>query len=203
MNQKENQSRMISMSAKMDTILKIFGGFCLAGAIVAAIFIPLTFIFGDGIVADAASIELGSVKLELAEGAIPEFAQLRPMILLGLISAVIMCLILWYGVKVIRGIIAPMKEGKPFDESVPAGLRKLGVLVLIGGTALQVLNAVSTSVSLRVYDIENLVNTAAVKSVEMNLDFHAGYIILAAVLFLLSTIFRYGQQLQQESDETL
>jgi hypothetical protein len=42
-----------------------------------------------------------------------------------------------------------------------------------------------------------------VKSVHVNVHLELGFILLAMALFLMSYIFRYGEELQRESDETL
>ena len=41
------------------------------------------------------------------------------------------------------------------------------------------------------------------KGSELDLSVNLGSILLVAVLYLLVVVFKYGAQLQQESDETL
>ena len=110
--------------------------------------------------------------------------------------------ILYYFFKILRSIFAPMKEGKPFHDSVSLNLKKLGY----GGIAMFVMEAVTSLVvgflTMTVYPIQEMFGSA-VTHIEYSVDVNMAYLFLAAICFLLSYIFNYGTQLQQLSDETL
>ena len=195
--------KMILMAERIDTAVRVVRGFCLAGAIISAIFIPLTLIFKEDIIADAAELKLDFLTLTVAEEAVPGFSSLMAAILLDLAVALIACLILWYGANVFHRILEPMKEGRPFGERTPEELRKLGWIVLIGGTVMQVGKVVVEYITTSAYDFNNIFNTDVVIDVAVNFDFNVVYIVFALVIFLLAYIFSYGQELQRESDETL
>lgn len=110
--------------------------------------------------------------------------------------------ILHYFMKVLRDIFAPMKEGKPFHDSVSLNLKKLGY----GGIAMFVMEAVASLVggflTMTVYPIQEMLGSA-VTHIDYSVEVNMAYLFLAAICFLLSYIFKYGTQLQQLSDETL
>ena len=98
-----------------------------------------------------------------------------------------------YGLHIFRRILRPMKEGKPFAETVSADMRRLGWLVLIAGGALSLIGLFNEQT------ITTPNDTFMVKTHQLNVTFLG----VAAMLFLFSYIFRYGEELQRLSDETL
>ena len=99
--------------------------------------------------------------------------------------------IVLYGLHIFRLILQPMKQGKPFAESISKNLRRLGLIVLIAGGALSLANFIG-----QVYYVSSKL---AVRTCQLDLN----VLIVAAILFLCSYIFRYGEELQRLSDETL
>ncbi len=104
----------------------------------------------------------------------------------------------WFLVLV-RRILAPMKEGEPFAQGVADDLSRLAWAVLVFGIVSAVWRVVS----------QTMVSTAMSGNLSLNTHYlpseviHLDYLIVAAVLFLVSYIFRYGRELQVQSDETL
>jgi hypothetical protein len=58
-------------------------------------------------------------------------------------------------------------------------------------------------VEVRAFDVTALFNSSVVTGYTYNGVFDTSFVASAVVLFLLSYIFRYGEGLQRESDETL
>lgn len=98
-----------------------------------------------------------------------------------------------YGLHIFRRILRPMKEGQPFAESISADMRRLGWLVLIAGGALSVIGLFFRSTIVTPSD------TLVMETHQIDLTF----LVVSAILFLFSYIFRYGEELQRLSDETL
>ena len=98
-----------------------------------------------------------------------------------------------YGLHIFRRILRPMKEGQPFAETVSADMRRLGWLVLIAGGALSLIGLFNEQT------ITTPNDTLMVKTRQLDVTFLG----VAAMLFLFSYIFRYGEELQRLSDETL
>lgn len=192
-------------AAIIDRILKILRGFALAGVIVAAIFIPLTLILGRKIVADASSLELGVVTLKLAgdASAYLDEGNLKVSIVCVLICMILISAAAWYCIRVLREILVPMKAGQPFARGISAKIRKLAWTVLIGGGVAEMGGVLAEVFETRAYHLERLLDMDRIAAVAYNFDVDLWFLGAALVLFFLSFIFRYGEELQREADETL
>jgi hypothetical protein len=192
-------------AAIIDRILKILQGFALAGVIVAAIFIPLTLILGRKIVADASSLELGVVTLKLAgdASAYLDEGNLKVSIVCVLICMILISAAAWYCIRVLREILVPMKAGQPFARGISAKIRKLAWTVLIGGSVAEMGGVLAEVFETRAYHLERLLDMDRIAAVAYNFDVDLWFLGAALVLFFLSFIFRYGEELQREADETL
>ena len=192
-------------AAIIDRILKILQGFALAGVIVAAIFIPLTLILGRKIVADASSLELGVVTLKLAgdASAYLDEGNLKVSIVCVLICLILISAAAWYCIRVLREILVPMKAGQPFARGISAKIRKLAWTVLIGGGVAEMGGVLAEVFETRAYHLERLLNMDRIASVAYRFDVDLWFLGAALVLFVLSFIVRYGEELQREADETL
>ena len=192
-------------AAIIDRILKILQGFALAGVIVAAIFIPLTLILGQKIVADASSLELGVVTLRLAgdASAYLDEGNLKVSIVCVLICMILISAAAWYCIRVLREILVPMKAGQPFARGISAKIRKLAWTVLIGGGVAEMGGVLAEVFETRAYHLERLLDMDRIATVAYNFDVDLWFLGAALVLFFLSFIFRYGEELQREADETL
>ena len=199
----ENKKLMKSATV-IDRILKILQGFAIAGVIVAAIFIPLTAILGEKIIADASRLNLGVLDLRLADAkAYLDMADIKTSIIVMLIGMILTSAAIWYCLRVLREILAPMKEGTPFAAGMAGKVRKLGWTVLIGGFVAEVGHRLSQLFEARAYQIERLLNMEAITSVDYNYSISLWFVFAALILFFLSYIFRCGEELQKEADETL
>ena len=198
-------TKLIRSATIMDRILKILQGVALAGVIVAAIFIPLTAILGEKIIASADNLSLGAVKLQLS-GAMEnylDFANIKISIIVMLIGTILVSAATWYGLRVLREILSPMKEGKPFAAGIADKVRKLAWTVLIGGGVAELGKLISEVSTAQAYQIERLMNPELVESFTYNFSLDLWFVVAALILFFLSYIFRSGEALQQEADETL
>ena len=107
-----NNEKFVKTSIVVDRIFKILQGFLLAGVIVSAIFIPLTAILGDKIIADASTIKLGKLALKLS-GDYRDYLDLSGIkisIIVTLVAAIVGCAAAWYilclGAKIIGGLMS-------------------------------------------------------------------------------------------------
>ena len=198
-----DNKKMITTARNLDTIFKFTEGFMKAFAIVFAVFFVLMKIFKEKMVTGSFSLDLDFVKLHLTG----EYGAVTGLVLnhidLILISGCLGCIAIRYGLKVIRSILAPMKEGRPFDEEVPAGLRKLAWICLVGGGLIQLLGIAGRILLVNALPMDVIFSSPAIESVEYVYMFDFGFVWMFVVMILLARIFEYGQKLQQESDETL
>lgn len=198
-------AKLTRSASVIDRFLKILQGFALAGMIVAAIFIPLTAILGEKIIASSDSLSVGALQFHLA-GA-PEsyldIPSIKVSIIVMLIGMILASAAGWYCLKVLREILSPMKEGNPFAEGISGKIRKLAWTVLIGGGVAELGTLISEIFEVQAYRIESLLNPGVVESFTYNCSINLWFVIAAWILFFLSYVFRSGEALQKEADETL
>lgn len=149
-----------------------------------------------------ASVTLGMLKLDVANGFISSEIA-RGEILTGLAVIAVVTVVVCWTLKLFRDILDPMKNGQPFTEETASALHRLGWLTLIGGGAVEILKAAAVFITVSKLDIMQLFNTEAVEHCTVQLDIKLYFVVAAVVYFLLSYIFRYGCELQQQADETL
>ncbi|MBQ6266206.1 MAG: hypothetical protein IJK64_00370 [Clostridia bacterium] len=188
-----------------DRILKILQGFAMAGVIVAAIFIPLTLILGQKIVADASTVELGVLKIRLTgdPAAYLDAANLKASIVCVLVCLIVASAAVWYCLRVLRETLAPMKAGTPFAAGISGKIRKLAWSVLIGGGVAEIGSVAADIFEMRAYQIDRFLNMDLISAVTYDWDVNLWFLGVALLLFFLSFVFRYGEELQREADETL
>ena len=119
-----------------------------------------------------------------------------------LVLGALACAVSCYEITLFRRILRPMREGRPFD-GVARRLRTLAWVTLVAGFFLSLADYL---VSARFYHHLNyrtlfLNDSILACSVEVrpNLDF----LWPSLLLLLLSFVFRYGDELQRQADETL
>lgn len=117
----------------------------------------------------------------------------------ALIDIILTCI----GIRVVRKILKPMKEGRPFETRVSDSLRTLARIVLFGSIAIFVLKTLSNILILQSVDFSQFFNQDVVSGMTVKVNFDLSNLLFAGVLYLLSYVFRYGEELQRESDETL
>ena len=197
--------KFIKSSVVIDKILKIIQGFVIAGIIVAAVFIPLTAIFGEKVIADASTLAWDGLKIELAGDYLNylNIPEVKISIIVTLITAIIALAVAWLCIKKLREILSPMKEGRPFEAGISQKIRRLGLIILIGGAVTEVCRAVGSIFESKAYNLDMLFNNTAIEHVSSNFEISLWFVVAALILFFLSYIFRYGEELQRESDETL
>ena len=196
-------NKMMKSAKVIDRILRILQGFMIAFGIVSFVFTVLAFTIGEGIVADASYIELGSVKLRLFDTAVPSFEALRPGIVIKLIAVIVMMAAGWYLLHIIRAVFRPMKEGRPFDEGTSAMIRKLAWTELVSGAVIEFCRVFGSIAEVKGFDLSRLINPEAVRSIDYTYTYRSDFVIVALILFFLARVFSHGETLQKESDETL
>lgn len=149
------------------------------------------------------SLDIGGLELELA----PAYAPKEHFVLL-LVAAemgltLVCLLILRPCVKIVRDILQPMTEGKPFHVSVSENLKKLAKHSILLCVLVNCMEFITTTMYILGFDLTGLLVGEKITHITYNAEFDLTFLIVAAVLYLLSCIFRYGEELQQLSDETV
>ncbi len=163
----------------------------------------LLLLFGENVVAEGTStVTLGMLCFEFADGQI-EFETVKIRVIAGLLTVALLLIFVRLFIRVIRDVIEPMKEGKPFEASVSDKLRRLSWIALIGGGVLSVAKMVGEMILYRAYDLQNVFLNDKIVSCTPEFTLDMSFLVVFAVLYLLSYVFRYGEELQKQADETL
>ena len=199
-----DNTKLVQSASLLDRVLVIMQGLTAAVIIASAVFIPLTAVLGEKVIADASSLTLGSLKFNL-NGSVNflDIQNFKSSIICSLACAILAAVATRYCIKVLREILAPMIEGIPFAAGISNKIRKLAWAVLVGGFITEIGHAITASLEIKAYQIERLFNLEAISSVSYNFSLNLWFVITAMILFFLSYVFRCGEMLQKESDETL
>ena len=148
-------------------------------------------------------LDIGFLELTIAESYAPD----KWMVLFQAAVTLLISCRLFYdgrkGVGYIREILRPMKEEKPFDSVVSTNLKKLAALSIHLGIFYNIIILSEQIISVFVYDLPSLLISEKITHVGGMFQIDLTFLIYWAILLLLSYVFRYGEQLQQLSDETL
>lgn len=200
----EKMKKMKKAAGELAQLAKIgevmwFGAGCLM--VLAALNVCL---FEPNILSgEPVTLSLGSVKVDVwgADFLSPGLSKVN--FLVRALMFCVLCFLVIYAAKIARKILLPMKEGLPFDESVYKNFRKLGVFTLIGGGMISAGRVLIDTMSYRAYEVQNLFIRDKIIECRLEPQVHLEFILIAFVFFLMSYIFRYGAELQKQSDETL
>ena len=150
-----------------------------------------------------ASVDLGLAEFQLAEACTPDYKKVLFVVAMQLL---LMTPILRIGKKCVlrvRDILSPMKEGAPFHAAVGDNLKKLAIHTLELGVMINCMRMLGQAFVVHGYQLQQLLLSDNILKVTFSYSFDLSFLLIAAVLYLLSLVFRYGQELQQLSDETL
>ena len=150
-----------------------------------------------------ASLDIGFLELEIAEGFSPDKWTVLLQVAITLALGAICCVI---GQRMIRSIVAildPISQGQPFHAAISTQLKTLAVLTIILGVVMNLFGIVDLVFTTFVYDLPSLLVSEKISHAGLNYTIDVSFLIYSGILLLLSYIFRYGTELQELSDETL
>ncbi len=176
------------------------------GTLIGLGFIAAYFIFGLEpwmVGTGYAEVDLGSIALTLSESVVPDPSKILLTIAGELVVALAALALCRRLVSCFRGILAPMKEGAPFQNEVSRSLKTAAKYVFAMGIVGNVGILVEDAIFPLVYGLPSLLISDTITHVTVRYQMELNFLIFAAVLLLLSYVFRYGESLQQLSDETL
>ena len=202
-------NNLSNTARKLDKVLEIahivFGALsiaCIVGVAMIAVAYVLRLdpaMIGSGY----ENFDIGFLELTVAESYAPD----KWMILLqAAITLAVSCRLMYdarRGVGYIREILDPMKEEKPFDSIVSTNLKKLARLSINLGIFYNIIILSEQILTVFVYDLPGLLISDKITHVGGMFQVDLTFLIYWAILLLLSYVFRYGEELQQLSDETL
>ena len=202
-------NKMISVSKRLDTVFKVMGillSIALVACFVGIAIIAVGLIFKlppELIGTGYASLSLGLAEIQVADAFAPDYKKVLFVVAMLLLLMTPVC---WIGKKCvlrIRAILLPMKEGAPFHAAVGEQLKKLALHALELGVMLNCMKMLAQAFIVHGYQLNLLLQSDKIAKVTFHYSFDFTFLLIAAILDLLSLVFCYGQELQQLSDETL
>lgn len=148
-------------------------------------------------------LDLGALSLTLSAAAMPDPSKILLTTAAELVVALAALVLCRKLVACFRGILAPMKEGVPFQHEISQSLKTAAKYVFAMGIVTNIGIVVEDVLFPLVYDLPTLLLGDAITHVTVRYQMDLNFLISFAVLLLLSFVFRYGESLQQLSDETL
>ncbi len=150
-------------------------------------------------------LKLGSVNLTLASGFEFPIKSVLYYSLVNIAMLLIMSVTTIIAIGYIRSILAPMSEGEPFRNIVALNLKKLAWVTILYGVVRFFLDGLETFLIGHFYGdtLSSLIEGSGIAHIAYESESDMSFLLVAGVLFLLSYVFRYAQELQKLSDETL
>ena len=202
-------NKLIKTASILDTVMKILS-VCIKIAAVALlvglVLLAAGYLFdlppqmvGTG----NASIEIGFVTFHVAENYLPDYHIVLAQVAAEMFLTFLCLIPAHFIAKSIRAILAPMKNGEPFHNDVSLHLSKIARYVCALGIGLNLAEIIGSILLTKVFDLHLLLLSEHIPRVEFHFMFDFSFLLVSGILLLLSYVFRYGEQLQQLSDETL
>ena len=197
-----NNQKLMNSAKHLDTLAKVISiAFKVTGILCLIVAIAL-FALKD-LQQITYTITLDFVKVYLTDQVTINAHFMTLYVIVGLIMISILCFIINYATIKIRGILQPMKEGRPFETGIPENLKKIAWSILLGGVLVQIVALVERILLIKACPIQQLLNLEAITNFEYTFSIDFSFVLLFCAFMFLSYIFSYGQILQKESDETL
>lgn len=198
-----NNEKLTKTTKVIDKVLDIFQKVLGVGGILIIAVIIMLAMGADKFITGFQTVQIGSISIMLYDSSIHNTAGMRTSMIITMVAVFIGLGITWYGLRIFREILKPMKEGRPFEMGTSGKIRKLAWIILIGGLFFSCAQIATQMAIFNALDLDKLFNSSVVRGYNYNIKMDLGFVITAVILFLLAHIFNYGEQLQTESDETL
>ena len=202
-------NNLSNTARKLDRVFEIahivFGALAIASIVGVALIAAAYILKWDPSMIGAGyeSLDIGFLKLEIAK----KYAPDRWLVLLQTAVTLLISCRLFYdcrrGMGYVREILRPMKEEKPFDSTVSINLKKLARLSINLGILFNLISLFEQIMVVFAYGLPELLVGETITNVSGMFSLDLTFLVYWGILHLLSYVFRYGEQLQQLSDETL
>lgn len=177
--------------------IAIWACFILAGCLGLAA-IVIAFVPKGAFGAIKGSYELGpgiSPFFTLKAATPPEGIPIKPLLLAGFTALVPFCAWGGFFFLPISRILGSITRGRPFDPLCSGFLRKLALCVALYPVAGWACQGLALSM-LKAFE-------APMAGLSCSFGYDPTMLVFAALLFILSGVFKYGAELQRDADETV
>ncbi len=198
--------KLMSTSKKVDSFLKFAFGFLSifgAAAVIILGYYSIKLTVLGSYSAEVTGVALGNVDFTFAQPIILDHAFEAVETITVMVAAVITIVATCYIIRILRNILKPMMQGTPFDGSVSKEIRKLGIAVIVAGLVTDIAESIGNTVILMRTGLLDVVISEKVSNVMVSSSIDADAILVGILVILLSYVFRHGEELQQQADETL
>ncbi|MCD8147313.1 MAG: DUF2975 domain-containing protein [Clostridiales bacterium] len=200
-------TRMMRTAQVLDKLVKVLSIiFLVIGVLMMLLGGACAFFLAGGgtdLIQVSLGISYGPLSLDLADGTIISSAYYTTICIAILISGLFVLAVSRIGFRAIRSILEPMTVGRPFEEHCSRALKTLALLTLVGGACVQAGTWIMTYLMSLQIDVASLFAPEAVTGITFRYTLDVNFLLFAAILYLLSFVFHYGEILQRESDETV
>lgn len=198
--------KLMKTSKTVDTILKVVFKILQVAGIIIFVGVGICLVaeaLGQLPPAELAAVSFGDVELRFTEPQIVDNSfmafEMGTTMIMVLIAITVTC----YLIKVLRKVLVPMIKGQPFDGTVSKNIKKLGIVMIAGGLIMDILETVGSNLAFFMYDVSSLFLSENIGKVSINSEISMGSVLAGVLVIMLSHVFRYGEELQQQADETL
>ena len=149
------------------------------------------------------SVDVGFLELQMTPEASP---ALKTILLHAIAEMLLLCVYLVFCrdcVRRVRLMLQPMKRGEPFDGSISTNIRGIANLSIALGVISNVIELGGRALLVSNYDLTSLLLSDAITAVTVSYEVDFTFVGIFLILRLLASVFQYGTELQQLSDETL
>lgn len=201
--------KMKKTAVRLDVVFNVLQVACIVAAVASGVALVmivacLIFRFDPELIGTGYNVlDIGALELELAEAFAPDKYRVLVIGAVDMAMSVILALLGRACTLSVRRLLAPMKEGLPFHGSAAACLRRLALLSLVIGVVLNASEIANQLLTSHICGLEGLLVGEKIVAVELHSKLRLSCLVVSGVLLLLSYVFRYGQSLQQLSDETV
>ncbi len=195
--------KLKKIAKNLDKLFQVLFWVLVVGASLVAVIIVIAMFMGSDSVlykAFLSNVDFGNIQITPTLEYCP---KTNATLICRLIMLVVTPVSFGLGIVILRRILKPMTEARPFDGGISKNIRNLGILTLISGFVLSIIKTVCVFVDFGAFHVKELFNAEKVSQVVIQYRVDLTFVVVAVVLFLLSLVFRYGEELQQLSDETL
>lgn len=154
---------------------------------------------GSGFTGDFLSI--GGINFSFAKP-LPQDGNFVLGIMIPFVVTTIDIIIVLIGISIFKKIIRPMREGiSPFVAGISKYINQLGIVILVGYIVKLSANYYTNLQTVSV--LKKVIPKTVVTEITTKPDINLFPIAIILLVFLIASIFKYGEKLQQESDEML
>ena len=195
--------KSIELLKKMCSILEIVRWSCLISEVLL-IGLFLIFVSDKGIYNTIfGSIRIDYLQLIFKNDLALNKDKMSVWLPLLFLSIAVWVFIIYKSVKTVEEICSFTINHSPFDRTVSDYITRLAKYIFAGGIVFNIINVCRVIYFKQMINFDLLLNTEYVTRIDFDIRPKISFLIVAALIYLLSYIFRYGQELQQLSDETL